>query len=105
MSEVKMKATVLWTRLVTAMRADGLLAECITQCGPATAAVMVELVQEPGYNGTWLPGSIKPRSDTCVLAINEKGEPCISYWSDDFGHWVSDEPVVVTKWTYIKLPE
>lgn len=108
MSALKMGATVLWTKLLEAMRADGLIAQSITQTGPATTAVIVELVQQAN-NGPWLPMSYKPTPGREVVAIDERG--CIAApvcYDDVADKWLWNGSEVAESrfklWTFVQLP-
>jgi hypothetical protein len=109
MSETKMMATTLWTKLVVAMRQDGLIAHCVMQSGPATTAVLVEAVTAPEVQAA-LPLSILPEKNRQVVAWDEKGRMTILIYTNDKG-WIYDhsyekcDPVDWHCWTYLKLPE
>jgi len=93
MSAVRMMAVAAWTQLVDAMRADGLIDPAITKSGPATTAVLVDLVQATvpaEQRGPWLSMSIKPRPGRQVVALDVLGKLCVLHWEDHGvrGTWV-----------------
>jgi hypothetical protein len=62
----------MWTQLIEAMRADGLIAHCITQSGPATNAVIMDAVTNVA-NGPWLSMNIKPEPKRDVVGLSKSG--------------------------------
>jgi hypothetical protein len=110
---IKENAVQLWTKLIVAMRADGLIAECVTQSGPATTALLVELVQEPGYEGAWMSMNIvpsEPHRQVVAVALDKGTEVALTILTHDGVDWryangsLCDTRVWY-RWTYVKLPE
>lgn len=106
MSAARLRATTLWTQLVIAMRADGILPEQITQTGPATAAVIIEATTP---DLVWLAPNIHPKDNKRVLAVDLDGDITVVIWlggrwwrEDDTGH--CGVPINIARWTHIKLP-
>lgn len=107
MSAEKLMATTLWTQLVNAMRQDEMIAHCIVQAGPATAAVIMDTVrqvQQAQY--PWLSADIKPQAEKQVLGIDIDGHVHLLRWNggcswfDSAGEWHGD----IVKWRYFDLP-
>jgi hypothetical protein len=107
MSDLQKAAGDLWTRLIIAMREDGIIAQCITQSGPATTALILSLVQ-PGAtpDHPWLPVSIKPEPQRAVLGCTVNGLLLGVYW--DGSVWrdtlVGDEVLDIAQWRFMDLP-
>lgn len=68
---LKANAEQLWTRLLSAMREDGMIAHCVTQTGPATTQVLVETVQQAMR--PWIPMHMKPTPGKQVVALKHDG--------------------------------
>lgn len=110
---IKENAVQLWTKLIVAMRADGLIAECVTQSGPATTALLVELVQEPGYEGAWINMGIvpsEPHRQVVAVALDKGTEATLAILTYDGVDWRYAnggrcDPRAWRYWTYVKLPE
>lgn len=108
MSDLKEKATELWSQLVQAMHADGILATSITQSGPATTAVIVNVCQAGGEvidNTPWLKMAMKPQPGVEVVARDADGHLFIVS-IDHGGRWHLGNRLVresrFTDWRFLK---
>jgi hypothetical protein len=66
-------AQLLWTGLLSAMKADGLIANCIESTGPQTTTFLnVMAMENIMKDGTlvWIPASIPPNRGAEVFAIS-----------------------------------
>lgn len=93
---LKEAATTLWDRLIIAMRADGLLAHCVVQSGPATTAVLVDLAQP---QAPWLGMHIHPQPGVEVVAIDNKDRVCVMTYNAEKG-WMRGVQRAVKADTY-----
>lgn len=102
--DMKSDAEALWTRLVLAMRQDGMIGDNLTQAGPATANVIVSLLLNPPKDAGWFSENIKPKDNaTVVWALLDNGEYELVRWSSTKRVWLScdDMRCVVVKWTFL----
>lgn len=111
MSALKEAATIMWTKLVEAMRADGIIAHRIEQSGPATTSVIVDACQAVlgrEYDGTWLPMTIHPDIGREVVAATIDGKLVAPLTINKYGTWYHNGKRVAvrfySKWTYVKPP-
>lgn len=91
METLQEKAIGLWTRMVEAMRADGLIANVVTQSGPATTAVIVEMVQgQPTTpDAPWLGMTdVLPGHGREVVARDLKGALHILWYDANARTWM-----------------
>lgn len=112
---MSMLATVLWTELVNALRADSLIDPAITRSGPQTTAVLNGIVDGIGAVGDkWMSMRIKPKLfGTNVLAVQTDPLRYDVLLVDESGEWrfaaMGDYPLVTVEnyraWTYIKQPK
>lgn len=105
MSAERLAATVLWTELVNALVADGIIPKPIQQSGPATTAVILSLAQRE-MRGPWIPMHITPEPGKDVVALDAIGRLCvISYVKD--GRWIWNGSFVAPKrfryYTHVSL--
>jgi hypothetical protein len=111
MSAQRLAAKVAWTQLVIAMREDGLIADCVTQSGPATTAVILEFVRaDLAANGPWLPMSYKPTPGREVIAVDAGGYVAAPLYYDDIScRWMWNGSEVndnrFKSWSYVRLPK
>jgi hypothetical protein len=83
---LKSNAETLWTRLLEAMRADGIIAHCVLQSGPATTQIIVETVQQASR--PWIPMHMKPTPGKQVVAVNNSGQISVLTYSRDHDRWL-----------------
>lgn len=84
MTDIKEQATVLWTELLEALRADGMIAHCITQSGPATTHVVVALAQRMlPQQQPWIGPHIKPQPGKQVVAKLVTGKLLMLAWNNE----------------------
>lgn len=91
METLEQKAIGLWTRMVEAMRADGLIAHVVTQSGPATTAVIVEMAQgQPTTpDAPWLGMTdVLPGHGREVVARDLKGALHILWYDANARSWM-----------------
>ena len=106
MSALRMAATTLWTQLIDAMRADGIIAQCITQSGPATNAVITDAATK-ALHGPWLSMGIVPAApNRQVVAVSESGGLFVVWYDHVEQEWVhsSDGSIVgdaIVAYTFI----
>lgn len=95
-------AEKLWTDLLDALRADGLIAPIITQSGPRTTALILRMVKP------WLSMRITPTPGCEVLAVDERGCMAAVHYDDVAKTWMWNGSSVVAdrfvKWRYVELP-
>lgn len=105
MNDLKEKASNLWTKLLQALRDDGLIANCVLQSGPATTSVIVELVQLT--DPSWLRVEMKPAEDKWVIARTSEHDrfvavtffPKTGRWMDANGRTYTDNAFV--EWRFV----
>lgn len=108
MSALQMKATTLWTTLLQAMQADGLIAHCITQSGPATTKVIVGACQEM-QQPVWLPMHMLPNDGVEVVASRYDGaievlKRSADFWTGKVGdEWGVVDPASYRGWCFVKF--
>lgn len=111
MTDIKEKATAMWTALLEALRADGLVGQIITQSGPATTNFIVEKCQEPSANGPWLPMHMLPQPGVQVVALDKDGGLHVVMIEDSYDEWVFVHngqllnAGMMLGYTFIKQPE
>lgn len=113
MSELKMMATTLWTQLVTAMHADGLLDASITQSGPATTKVIVETCRDAMMASTieapWLKMDMHPTPGKWVVAYDNNGMLHVLSYSEEHTSWIDVTHAKVSEdafggWRFVNAP-
>ncbi len=69
-TDLKEKATDLWTQLLQALREDGLIAMCVTQSGPKTTSVIVNTAAATmaAAPQPWVPMHMQPKPGREVVA-------------------------------------
>ena len=113
MSAVRLAAVVMWTELVNAMRADGLIAREVTSTGPATAALCMSWARDtlqPGQDGRWIPMHFMPASGRQVVAVDSIGgiaAPLVYDYDRECWLWNGSEVAAerFESWCYIKTPK
>lgn len=104
-------AVLMWSGILGAMKADGIIANCVTQAGPNTGKFLQMLaldnvMKEPGL--TWIPVAIGPNPSCEVFAISTrrpqwKGD--LLCWHADQGMWLTRDGQVVQDVThYLVIP-
>jgi len=106
--DIKTEAEALWTQLVMSMRQDGMIPEELTQAGPATANVLVNILLNPKKTGAgWFSENIKPKDNTTqVWALLDDGEYRLVRWSGSDRAWMLGGGMVpvlqaVVSWTFL----
>lgn len=111
MSDPREQATQLWTQLVEAMRADGIIAACILQAGPATAHLVMQTCETINTLNAkpapmpWLKATIKPPTGRLVLAQEYYETFRVAHWNDNTKVWRSAETgdeLQVVQWQFIE---
>lgn len=87
--DMKEIATDAWTKLVIALREDGLIAHCVTQSGPHTTNVIMELAIGKSVQtvGGWLTMDIHPESGRAVVARDYSGQLHILHHDTSAKSW------------------
>jgi hypothetical protein len=86
MSELKIAATNLWSRLVQAMRQDGHISDDVVQSGPATTKVIVEACQASN-DKAWLSMTIRPQPGRHVVACDKSGNLHVVHYDPSDACW------------------
>ena len=98
----RMMAVVLWTKLVDAMRQDGIIDPAITQSGPATTAVLIDAAQD----GQWFNMRIKPQPGKEVVAMDDRGKIAAPLEWDQQHGWLWNGSHVnearFVKWRFVR---
>lgn len=103
-----MMATTLWTQLLEGMRADGMIAHCVTQSGPATTKVIVDTCQAVMEN-SWLRMSFLPQPGREVIASKIDGSlDVLRYVNDVWWRNYTDFPEAIETgdyygWRYVQF--
>ena len=77
---------------------------------PQSGARPVELVQEPGYEGAWLPMHIHPAPGMQVVGLHQGERQWIEALLIHENRWQNADGELIDTadykcWTYVKLPE